>query len=689
MSAVRPYKKRMVEDDDDSDDEPPPVAKTASSRKRAAAVKKTKGKKRRKQDDSDSDDDDDDDDDEDDDFEAEEEKSDDDEEGQVEEEEEDGEVPDASQPAPEEDYDSADDYGEDLFKDEADRTKIMAMNDLDREMELAERFDRQTRRREVLEIRERIRQQKEGRKPSARKPPARERAKTGNDRANKMRELASQFKDKEAQRLEKEAREEAMEAKRKRDRTRAKADDDDDDDGAVEEARGGGARQGSRGADERRSEEVLADPMKDLERIRLERTRLEKWLDEPYFDEVVVGCFVRLNVGQKDGVPVYRVAEVVGISEMRDAHNLIRFKEYSMGKKRTSKRMELRIGDTKRFFEMSFCSDRNFEMTELNKYVIEQGRARTPMKTKREVEEKVAELKAAKTHAYTDAEVIAMVEKNKEGGAMKGNLAQRRIELQVLLDAATESGDGEALRKVQGQVDALNKKTTVAKEIDHSAAAQSFSIQDINSRNSDFQKKIEDTVGMRSLNREKAVSAGTLKIADPFARLPMRPVSYWTVDKSAKVQEEEAAAAKAKAEAAAAAAPALEVKLDAGQVLPGMATESPAFKDLLATPRAADGDDDDADDADGDAEMTGDADAAAGGGKGGSKLPAMTGAKVAAHDLDIDIDLDTPAEPVARPPKPAAFKSMATPDGGPPGGQRLSVADYKRRLQEAGVGYGV
>ena len=26
---------------------------------------------------------------------------------------------------------------------------------------------------------------------------------------------------------------------------------------------------------------------------------------------------------------------------------------------------------------------------------------------------------------------------------------------------------------------------------------------------------------------------------------------------------------------------------------------------------------------------------------------------------------------------------------GPPGGQRLSVADYKRRLQEAGVGYGV
>ena len=50
----------------------------------------------------------------------------------------------------------------------------------------------------------------------------------------------------------------------------------------------------------------------DLERVRLTRQKLEQWLGEPFFEGVVVGCFVRINVGEKAGMPVYRVAEVRG-----------------------------------------------------------------------------------------------------------------------------------------------------------------------------------------------------------------------------------------------------------------------------------------------------------------------------------------------------------------------------------------
>ena len=46
--------------------------------------------------------------------------------------------------------------------------------------------------------------------------------------------------------------------------------------------------------------------------MRLTRQKLEQWLGEPFFEGVVVGCFVRINVGEKAGMPVYRVAEVRG-----------------------------------------------------------------------------------------------------------------------------------------------------------------------------------------------------------------------------------------------------------------------------------------------------------------------------------------------------------------------------------------
>ena len=70
-------------------------------------------------------------------------------------------------------------------------------------------------------------------------------------------------------------------------------------------------------------------------------------------------------------------------------------------------------------------------MEELNKYVRMLNANRTPFKTKREIDEKVAELKKCKVHSYTNEEVSRMVAANKEQGLAKGNLAQRRIEMQA------------------------------------------------------------------------------------------------------------------------------------------------------------------------------------------------------------------------------------------------------------------
>ena len=67
--------------------------------------------------------------------------------------------------APPDDYDSADDYDDEFYKGEADRRALLRMSEYEREMVLAERYDKQMRRREVLEMRKNLREQREARSP--------------------------------------------------------------------------------------------------------------------------------------------------------------------------------------------------------------------------------------------------------------------------------------------------------------------------------------------------------------------------------------------------------------------------------------------------------------------------------------------------------------------------------------------
>ncbi len=51
---------------------------------------------------------------------------------------------------------------------------------------------------------------------------------------------------------------------------------------------------------------------KTLEIITLQRSFLEKNVDEPWFNDIIAGFFVRVGIGKNDEKPVYRVAQIVG-----------------------------------------------------------------------------------------------------------------------------------------------------------------------------------------------------------------------------------------------------------------------------------------------------------------------------------------------------------------------------------------
>lgn len=45
----------------------------------------------------------------------------------------------------------------------------------------------------------------------------------------------------------------------------------------------------------------------ELKSMILTRFRMEKWCHAPFFADVAKGAFVRINIGQNNGMPVYRV----------------------------------------------------------------------------------------------------------------------------------------------------------------------------------------------------------------------------------------------------------------------------------------------------------------------------------------------------------------------------------------------
>ena len=261
-----------------------------------------------------------------------------------------------------EDYDSADDYDDELYKNPQDRAELLAKSDLEREMILSDRHDQKQRRNETLQVRAMMRAERA--KAAKAKPAASKERNKGQQSAQKAKAKAQA--EMQAKRQEKARREQLRqlareESRRRDDEAEAAAAHDEGAREAAERSARAPARAARPEAEaEPEAPAESAAPIESLERIRLTRTKIERWLNEPFFETVLPGCFVRVGIGQHEQCPIYRVAEVTGVKEG--------FRLYTIEKKQTTKRLELRIGASKRYFEISYISNTDFDISELNKY---------------------------------------------------------------------------------------------------------------------------------------------------------------------------------------------------------------------------------------------------------------------------------------------------------------------------------
>ena len=112
------------------------------------------------------------------------------------------------------------------------------------------------------------------------------------------------------------------------------------------------------GIDEDDDEDAVEATLDAVQQIRLSRHKLEKWCHEPFFDDLVEGCFVRIGIGTSPdtGQPVYRCVQIVGVTERNP---------YTFGSTKTTKALKLRHGDQVRDFRMEFVSNAHIEPAEV------------------------------------------------------------------------------------------------------------------------------------------------------------------------------------------------------------------------------------------------------------------------------------------------------------------------------------
>lgn len=96
---------------------------------------------------------------------------------------------------------------------------------------------------------------------------------------------------------------------------------------------------------------VYISTLDELNKLRISRYKLEKFINLPIFERTVVGCFVRINIGNNSSTHklVYRVAEITSVVETP--------KVYAFGSGRTNKGLKLKHGTQERVFRLEFVSN--------------------------------------------------------------------------------------------------------------------------------------------------------------------------------------------------------------------------------------------------------------------------------------------------------------------------------------------
>ncbi|XP_028791416.1 protein RTF1 homolog [Neltuma alba] len=251
----------------------------------------------------------------------------------------------------------------------------------------------------------------------------------------------------------------------------------------------------------------------DIHEITLRRSKLAKWLNEPFFDELIVGCFVRIGIGKSDHGPVYRLCMIQSV----DASTPDR--QYKIENRVTHKRLICVWGseNSAARFQISVVSDSAPLEKEYRQWVREIEKTCSQMPSKQDVAVKREAIRKTNTYIYSAATVKQMLEEKK---ARPLNVAVEKDRLKNQLEIARSNHNEEEVDRIYTRLQEL-EATRQARDND----ARAKRLAEMNKKN-----KVENFKNLSELKRV----TGNLKVGedgyDPFSRRWTRSRNYYAAE---------------------------------------------------------------------------------------------------------------------------------------------------------------
>ncbi|GMM54245.1 Rtf1 protein [Maudiozyma humilis] len=301
--------------------------------------------------------------------------------------------------------------------------------------------------------------------------------------------------------------------------------DDDDEEGYNPYSRKG------RYADEDEEEEVewaKEDTNRDAEvadfnKLRIGRTFVAKFCFYPGFNDIIKGCYGRVNVGvdKRTGQTNYRMVKI---------ERVFLQKPYNMGKFFTNQYFGVTQGSDRKVFRMNFFSDGLITQPEYERYLRALETSHTAKPTLYALNGKSKELVSFVSEPLTD-EVTNTIVKNRMlfNKKLSGtNAVLEKTILKEKLQYARENGNERDVAKYSGQLNNFEKRMNIYEKHHENDLVGSRKLGALTSKN-------------RKLNMDKSKIYEHAKKdesfdskSDPFSRLKTRTKMYYQ-----EIQQEE------------------------------------------------------------------------------------------------------------------------------------------------------
>jgi RNA polymerase-associated protein RTF1 len=446
-------------------------------------------------------------------------------------------------------YESELSFGSDLYKGEEDRNRLNALTELQREMVLHDRAEARDNYKMRVKAGQRHKQMQVKTTSAPRErdvgPPSsrmrssmresRDIPRTAKDNAlNELVARRNKTQDPDYQRgkirrgdvsASSAAREREKEASLRSSRKRSYSDSESESDASEESSRDGDRsdREGSDDDDRKDEPEAGVD---DIKSITIRRSKLAKWFMEPFFEEVVVGCFVRIGIGvSNSGQSIYRVCQVKNV-DARDPN-----KQYTFENRHTYKYLNCVWGDENSAarWQMVRASDQAPTEKEIRDMEREVDRCGGRKLSKAYVEKKREALAKVNSFVYNAATVKQMLQEKKLATTRPSNIALEKDRITKELGVAEERGDIGEVERLQARLRELEEFSV---QINKSKDAKALALAEMNRRNR-FEN-FKNASDVKPVNTDaKAGEAGY----DPFSRRWTRSQNYYKSD-APKVEKE-------------------------------------------------------------------------------------------------------------------------------------------------------